>query len=357
MIPDPIPSPETRRASVLIVDDEDQQCRLLSFLLRRDFEVTTALNGETALNMARRGKFDVALVDYRMPGMTGIEVLRDLKQLQPSCVRMLMTAHALPSILEEGQTIAGIYRFLSKPVDAAVLRIDILRALEHQRDSGRGERTAPESPRVGDFAQCVARELSGALSALQRAQRALSPAPSKSDGDDGLGAAVRTLSSLVESLGLVGPRGASTTPQSIADASKGVARAWAQGRTRASDPTLDLQIESDLPPLSLPPGALERMILVIARSSIGEKDSRSAGVVLRARKLDAKHIAIELWRDGERPALAKPPTSYSAPHGFDPDLPLDFNVVRWIIEAAGGRVTRTVSDNETHLTAVLVGHP
>jgi CheY-like chemotaxis protein len=352
------------RANVLIVDDEEPQCRLLSFLLRRNFEIATAVNGDGALALARQRRFDVAVVDYRMPGMTGTEVLRKLKELQPSCLRILMTAHALPSILEEATSVAGIYRFLSKPVDAEVLRIDLQRALEHQRESGRGGGAqAPEPPRFGDLARCVARELEAINEEFYRprAERAgkkdAERAPKK-DPAEALAGAAFVIGRMIQTLRALPINPGSVAPQSVADAVRAVHRTWDEARSRPLDPTLSPEIASDLPPVLLPAGVLEQVVLGLARS-VGHEPCKPTAVMIRARRLETEFVSLEIWREGARPAPVRAPTSpLSSARVFDAELSLDFNVARYLIETSGGEVSQISHGGKTQaVTAVVPASP
>jgi DNA-binding NtrC family response regulator len=70
-----------RRIQLLIVDDEEKFLESIAKRLRlKDFDVETATNGKDALKVSKRGKFDVAILDLRMPDMDGSEVLKVLKK-------------------------------------------------------------------------------------------------------------------------------------------------------------------------------------------------------------------------------------------------------------------------------------
>jgi CheY-like chemotaxis protein len=82
------------RVRVLVVDDEPALLETTAALLSDDYEVTTAPNGEEALDALRRLPFDVVCTDFRMPGMDGLELLREGLRVQPSFVGILVTAYA-----------------------------------------------------------------------------------------------------------------------------------------------------------------------------------------------------------------------------------------------------------------------
>jgi len=85
------PEPQAR---VLAVDDELDNLETLQRVFRRELELTVASSGAAALEEFRRAEFDVVLADYAMPGMNGIELLREMSALAPHIHRVLLTAHA-----------------------------------------------------------------------------------------------------------------------------------------------------------------------------------------------------------------------------------------------------------------------
>jgi len=111
---------------LLIVDDETRFLQAIATRLsRRGFDVRTAENGEDAINLARAEKFDLALLDLRMPGMDGGEVLRVLKQEHDFLEAIILTGHgSLESAVE--LTKLGAYSYLPKPYELDKL-IEILK--------------------------------------------------------------------------------------------------------------------------------------------------------------------------------------------------------------------------------------
>ena len=67
---------EPKKGLILCVDDEPNILRALRWLLQKEFEVVTAPSGHEALALVRQHDFDVVISDQRMPGMTGVELLR-----------------------------------------------------------------------------------------------------------------------------------------------------------------------------------------------------------------------------------------------------------------------------------------
>ena len=80
---------------ILVVDDETSMTQYLSIALRKaGYEVTAVNSGQDALEKAKTETFSVAITDFKMPGMDGIEVLAGLKKIDPSLPVILMTAYA-----------------------------------------------------------------------------------------------------------------------------------------------------------------------------------------------------------------------------------------------------------------------
>jgi DNA-binding NtrC family response regulator len=79
---------------IIIVDDEDQILRALeTFFALRGYEVVTCADPEEALERVRMERFHVALLDINMPQMTGIELLRRIKETRPTVQVIMMTAY------------------------------------------------------------------------------------------------------------------------------------------------------------------------------------------------------------------------------------------------------------------------
>src|SRR5271170_2886101 len=84
-----------KRLRVLFVDDERSlQEFMRSELPRLGHEVTVCVDGHAALKVLQKGTFDAAILDLRMPGLSGIEVLQQLKQVTPDTEAVVMTGHA-----------------------------------------------------------------------------------------------------------------------------------------------------------------------------------------------------------------------------------------------------------------------
>ena len=105
------------RIRLLLVDDEeDFRTTLSSRLKKREFEVTQVESGYQALEVIKEQAIDVAIVDVKMPGMDGLETLRQMKQLNPQIEVIMLTGHASVESGIEGMRL-GAFDYLMKPCD------------------------------------------------------------------------------------------------------------------------------------------------------------------------------------------------------------------------------------------------
>jgi DNA-binding NtrC family response regulator len=107
--------------SVLIVDDEVALANTLAQRLQlRNLKVGTAYDGEQALSKLKVDKPDVVVLDLRMPGMHGMEVLREIKKACPDIQVIVLTGHGSDKDEEEAKRLGG-FDFLKKPADIETL--------------------------------------------------------------------------------------------------------------------------------------------------------------------------------------------------------------------------------------------
>jgi DNA-binding NtrC family response regulator len=117
---------------ILLVDDEVKFLKAIADRLTiKGFEVTTADNGEAAVNAAKQGVFDVAVLDLQMPGMDGTEVLKILKQSHKFIEIIMLTGHATVDSAVEC-TKLGAFKYLEKPYDFDKL-VEALKEAYHAR--------------------------------------------------------------------------------------------------------------------------------------------------------------------------------------------------------------------------------
>jgi two-component system response regulator AtoC len=116
--------------SVLVVDDEELTLRTLSRGLRQEgFDVFTAASGEDALKVFQDEKPDLTILDIVLPGIDGVEVLRQIKQNSPSAIVIMMSAYHLVDRAVEAMKL-GAYDYLIKPFHLADVTTTLHRASE-----------------------------------------------------------------------------------------------------------------------------------------------------------------------------------------------------------------------------------
>ncbi len=125
---------------LLFIDDEQTFLKYISKRLALDgFTVKTTFSGEEGVEAAANEDFDVAVVDLKMPGIDGTEVLKRLKELQPLLPCIVLTGYgSVENALESGKYNA--FSFLTKPVDMDTLVESLQAALEHRKEQ---EKLAP----------------------------------------------------------------------------------------------------------------------------------------------------------------------------------------------------------------------
>ncbi len=112
----------TSKPKILVVDDAGPVVILcVNVLQALGYAIRAANQGEAAIELVRKEPFDLLVVDYKMPGMNGFEVLEQARRIRPDMVCMLMTAHGTPDIINEA-TRLGFNYILLKPFTPSELR-------------------------------------------------------------------------------------------------------------------------------------------------------------------------------------------------------------------------------------------
>lgn len=102
---------------VLVVDDEKEFLEtIVKRLQKRNLYVDAAESGEKALELIQTGNYDVVLLDVKMPGMDGVDVLREIKNAKPLTEVIMLTGHASVESGIEGMKL-GAYDYLMKPME------------------------------------------------------------------------------------------------------------------------------------------------------------------------------------------------------------------------------------------------
>jgi signal transduction histidine kinase len=129
-----------REFPILYVDDEPQNLTTLRYVLGDEFTLLTAKSGAEAVQLFDRENIAILMCDQRMPGMTGVEVCRRVREMRPEVVRIIVTAYAdlqaAVDAINEGQ----VARYVTKPwrnqelIDLLRASIDLVRMQRTMRD-------------------------------------------------------------------------------------------------------------------------------------------------------------------------------------------------------------------------------
>ena len=113
--------PRKKDIKILLVDDEQAFADTLSQRLKmRDLKVHQVYDGEQALSFVKREEPDVMVLDLKMPGMHGIEVLKEIRKKYPTMQVIILTGYGTDKEEEEARRLGG-FDFLEKPADVDTL--------------------------------------------------------------------------------------------------------------------------------------------------------------------------------------------------------------------------------------------
>ena len=119
-----IDSPPTK-AQILFIDDEPRVLKSMRAMFRKHFDVYLANSGAEALEIIASTPIDVVVSDQRMPNMTGVEVLTEIKSRCPQAIRILLTGYADLEAIEASLNDAEVFRYLMKPSSSEEIRCAI----------------------------------------------------------------------------------------------------------------------------------------------------------------------------------------------------------------------------------------
>jgi signal transduction histidine kinase len=124
----PAPKP---RGTLLIVDDEDGPRQSLRVIFKDEYDLLMADDGPTAIELAQKHEVDVALLDIRMAGMSGIEVLERLKYVNPEIEVIMMTAFETTDTIRQALRLRAC-DYINKPWDLATIRAAVSQAMQRR---------------------------------------------------------------------------------------------------------------------------------------------------------------------------------------------------------------------------------
>jgi two-component system sensor histidine kinase/response regulator len=123
--------PTRRRGTLLVVDDEDGPRQSLRVIFKDDYDMLMASDGATAIQLAQNNKVDVAVLDIRMGGMSGIEVLERLKYIDPAIEVVMMTAFETTDTIRQALRLRAS-EYINKPFDISTMRAAVANAMQRR---------------------------------------------------------------------------------------------------------------------------------------------------------------------------------------------------------------------------------
>ena len=147
-----------RAVRVIVVDDEPDQLQAFRLNFRKDFELHLANSGAEALEVLRGSDAAVLLTDQRMPGMTGVEVLEQAKEIRPDTVRIVVTAFKDAASILDAVNKGDVYRYVVKPWNADEMRVTIRNAIERWALTRENQRLVEQLRAVNAYLEDEIRE-------------------------------------------------------------------------------------------------------------------------------------------------------------------------------------------------------
>jgi signal transduction histidine kinase len=121
-----------RRGTLLVVDDEEGPRQSLRVIFKDEYNLLMAEDGPTAIELAKQHPIDVAVLDIRMAGMSGIEVLERLKYVNPNIEAIMMTAFETTDTIRQALRLRAC-DYINKPFEVATMRAAVNQAMQRRR--------------------------------------------------------------------------------------------------------------------------------------------------------------------------------------------------------------------------------
>ncbi len=114
--------------NVLYVDDEQINLELLEMAFRKDFKVHKSISAAKGLDLLNKNSMDVIISDLKMPGMDGIQFIREVKKQYPAMNCILLTGYYEPKLLNDPEVQSMLFKYVLKPFKKEELRRLIVEA-------------------------------------------------------------------------------------------------------------------------------------------------------------------------------------------------------------------------------------
>ncbi|MGX5845122.1 nickel-dependent hydrogenase large subunit [Mesorhizobium sp. ArgA1] len=129
---------------ILVVDDEVRSLESIKRILSDEFDLLTAPDTDVAMAHFENGEIEVVLCDQRMPGLSGIEFLKKVRERWPETVRMIISGYTDAHDIIDGVNDAGIYQYITKPWQPQALSVILHKAVQLYRTQREAELLAVE---------------------------------------------------------------------------------------------------------------------------------------------------------------------------------------------------------------------
>jgi len=140
---DPATTPlNTDRLNVLLVDDHPNILIALERMLRNEYGIFTAIDGKNALEIMEKHDIAIVLADYRMPEMSGIELLENVKHMYPGAIRMIFSGYIDQGVLMKAISAVQVHEVLPKPWREEEIVFSLARWAEQYRKARELEKRA-----------------------------------------------------------------------------------------------------------------------------------------------------------------------------------------------------------------------
>ena len=138
------------KVKIVVIDDEPSVLESFKMILKiKDYDVNTFGDGPSALAEVKKGVYDMAFIDLKLPGMDGITILKKLKQIDPELEVVIVTAYATESSHANAITL-GALEYLRKPFLMEEIYELVERALRRRRGKGT-KKEGDQGPNLGDI--------------------------------------------------------------------------------------------------------------------------------------------------------------------------------------------------------------
>lgn len=169
---------EVGRRRVLIVDDEQSILSAMRRLLRREpYEILTVTCGTEAIQVLEECPVHLLIVDQRMPGCSGTDLLREVRERWPETIRMILSGYSEVSSIIASVNDGAIYKFISKPWNDEELKLHVRRAIEQYDLEAENRRMADEliqaNERLKDLNRKLDQRVADAMIGLDYTQELL----------------------------------------------------------------------------------------------------------------------------------------------------------------------------------------